>query len=119
MEAPLQESCPLTLRRRTRIVRPLRFPVARSLTLVASLAVLTLASAAEQPGSDARPELGRHESKPAEPADRPAPNDGSTINDSAPAVPPPAAAPARDAAKPTRPAAKQRPAWPPPPELIS
>jgi hypothetical protein len=63
----------------------------------------------------------KDDAKPAEPApERPAP---PTTHDSTGASPesPPAnnAAPTRDAAKPARPAVKQRPVWPPPPELIS
>lgn len=99
-------------------------PVRRRFALLLVFAAATsVAWTEERPTApDICTEGDRHETKAPEPSDRPssppevaAPNDA---NNSAPAQPP-AAAPSREAAKPTRPAHKPRPAWPPPPELIS
>lgn len=101
-------------------------PVRRRFALLLAFAAATSVAWTEpRPDtSDAHRDGTKQEAKPVDPADRPAPAPESIApNDpenSAPVQPaPPAAAPSRDAAKPTRPANKQRPAWPPPPELIS
>lgn len=100
------------------------FPTVRSLLLVPLLAAAACASAGapernahDSKSADRRENAKTSDSrkgdvKPAEPADRPA---ASTDAPSASN----AAAPAREAAKPAPPACKQRPAWPPPSELIS
>ncbi len=99
-------------------------PVRRRFALLLVFAAATsLAWTESQPESPSeRPESARQETTPTDSAERPvappdaiAPQDGNTP---APAQPP-AAAPSREATKPARPANKQRPAWPPPPELIS
>ncbi|MBI2510696.1 MAG: hypothetical protein HYV96_01840 [Opitutae bacterium] len=99
-------------------------PRVRPLLLVVLLTLTGAAFAAdpERPSEprtdsakdDARPaDCPKGDAKPAEPAEPPAAHVSEPTGETAP--PPPV----RDAAKPTRPAAKQRPAWPPPPELIS
>jgi hypothetical protein len=102
-------------------------PRARSLSLASLLfAALTVFALATDRSAEAKSDVPCDEAKAADPtkseaqpgetSGRPAPADAPE-NDSPPS--PPAAAPSRDAVKPTRPANKPRPAWPPPPELIS
>lgn len=93
----------------------------RILLPVALFAATALtASADERLEPEGKPSLGKHETPPpAEPNEKPAApaseaaapseNSGATTN---------ATAPAREPNKPAR-AKPQRPAWPPPPEIIS
>ncbi|MBX3735281.1 MAG: hypothetical protein KF715_01210 [Candidatus Didemnitutus sp.] len=108
----------------------LRLRLHSSLALLFAAAVLTGASALA--ADEQYTESARANGKAGEPAKNvnspampPADDAGnSTVAEPAPTPPAPptaspnAASPARDAAKPVR-QTKQRPAWPPPPELIS
>lgn len=106
-------------------------PLARPLLLASLLTAASWAfAAAPERAAEPKSECSRDDvkandaakgdAKPADTPDRPATGGDSIVN--APDIPPApnnATAPARDAAKPARPANKQRPAWPPPSELIS
>ena len=97
-------------------------PLARALLFVSLLSAASWAFAApREQDADAKPaEPAKSDAKPADTPERPASgSDASTGTPEAPPANTSAATPARDAAKPARPAGKQRPAWPPPPELIS
>lgn len=99
-------------------------PVRRRFALLLAFAAATSVAWTEPrtDTSDTHRDGTKQEAKPADPEDRPAPPPESIApNESPNSAPaqPPAAAPSRDGAKPSRPANKQRPAWPPPPELIS
>ncbi len=99
-------------------------PVRRRFALLLALAAATSVAWTEpRPDtSDTHRDGTKQEAQPVDPEDRPVPPPDSVApNDSPNSAPaqPPAAAPSRDSAKPSRPASKPRPAWPPPPELIS
>lgn len=99
-----------------------------SLALLFTAAVLSGASAvvASEPCNDSAKSRGKaSESAKTDPSPgNPSADESGNLNPTEPTpVPPPtttpsAPSPARDAAKPARPS-KQRPAWPPPPELIA
>jgi len=112
---------------RALLLMTLRLRLLSSLALLLAAAVLTGASAvvaSEQSGEAAKPAGRNHESAKADPspANPPADDCGNlNVPERAPAPPPTApnaAQPSRDSVKPARPS-KQRPAWPPPPELIA
>lgn len=107
----------MTLRRRL-------LPSLALLLAAAAFAGVSAVAASEQSGEGARPADKNHESAKVDPSPaNPSTDDSGNLNvpERAPAPPPTApnaAQPSRDSVKPARPS-KQRPAWPPPPELIA
>lgn len=106
----------------------LRQRLPSSLASLLAAAVLTGASAVaanEQCGESSKSAGKSSESAKSDTAPTPPVDDSGNVTpaEPTPAPPPPGTAPnitppARDATKPSRPS-KQRPAWPPPPELIA